>query len=313
MKFVRVHEAVKDVLPRGELKSAAPETEDKLSPAWINAHPEVPFSELGIDNFEKVEAFMQKHGSQLTSLNLKHLPTNDSEFEKIIHWCPHLTQLTLNTLGLTAQSFEHVKELPLTSLDLVFCFYLTDEAIKLFKGLSLKHLGIDGGMQLTEEAMIDTLKGMPLQSLSMPFCWQMTDKVLESLKGNALTHVDLSGWQITDKGLESLKGMPLTHANFKNCKEITDNGVACLKGMPLESVDLSLCQFLTDKALEHLKGMELRKVNFSECHLLTDQGLKHLAGMPISQLFIADCSGISDEAFQYIVKMPLTMLDISGM
>ena len=48
-KFAHVQAAAAEVLQSKKMRPAAPEKEDRVSPKWLNQHPEISLSSLGLD------------------------------------------------------------------------------------------------------------------------------------------------------------------------------------------------------------------------------------------------------------------------
>ena len=166
-----------DVIPESEAEEDMPELKDdtpeldnqksKLDPSWINDNPTTPLSDLGLTDYDKLKDFIAEHGAELKCLNLNGQLIDNDQFEQLIKSCPNLTHLFINSPIIKDNALEHLKGMPLTSVNFSGCKNLTDKA--------LEHL-----------------KGMPLTSVNFSGCWNLTDKALEHLKGMPLTSVDFS-------------------------------------------------------------------------------------------------------------------------
>ena len=246
----------------------------------------------------------------LTDQELEHLkgmPLTSVDFS----WCENLTSQALELLrceNLTSQVLELLKGLPLTSISFRKCKRLTDQ-FEHIKDLPLTSVDFSECVNLTDNALAH-LKGMPLTSVDLSRCENLTDNALAHLKGMPLTSVNFGNCrQLTDKALEHLKGMPLTSISFRECRNLTDQALGHIKDLPLTNVDFNGCVNLTDQALEHLKGMRLTSVAFRVCENLNDNALVHLKGMPLTSVDFMDCRKLTDKALEHLKGMPLTSVN----
>ena len=204
-----------DVIPESEAEEDMPELKDdtpeldnqksKLDPSWINDNPTTPLSDLGLIDYDKLKDFIAAHGAELKCLNLNGHKIDNDQFQQLIKSCPNLTHLFINSPIIKDNALEHLKGMPLTSVDFSRCSILTNNA--------LEHL-----------------KDMPLTCVNFSGWWKLTDKALEHLKDMPLTSVNFSGcWKLTDKALEHLKDMPLTSVNFSGCRILPTRPSSILK------------------------------------------------------------------------------------
>ena len=92
-------------------------SDPKLKPSWINANPDTPLRDIGLSDFELV-AFIKKYGAQLKCLNLRGQRIDGEQLKQLISFCPHLTQLSINSDKIKDDDLAVLKGLPLTSIDL---------------------------------------------------------------------------------------------------------------------------------------------------------------------------------------------------
>ena len=304
-----------NVIPELEAEDDTPELmvdtpeidnqESKLDPIWINDNPNTSLKDLGLSDYDNLKDFIIEHGVQLKCLNLIGHKIDNAQFEQLIKSCPNLTHLFINSPIIEDNALEHLKGMPLTSVNLRECWKLTDYALEHLKGMPLTSVNFRECDNLTDNAL-EHLKGMPLTSVNFRECWRLTDNALKHLKGMPLTSVDFSlCGKLTDNALDHLKGMPLTSVSFRECRQLTDNALEHLKGMPLTSVSFRGCWNLTDNALEHLKGMQLTSVSFYHCRI-SDKALEHFKGMPLTSVSFSLCGKLTDNALEHLKGMPLT-------
>ena len=198
--------------------------ENKLSPGWINAHPEFALNSLFSD-FTQLEAFLQQYGKELTCLNLQicypYIHNSISkleadEFETLIGYCPNLKRLVINDVKATMihdTTFALIGKMSLAELSLYSCHFNPEGFAKL-EGLPLTTIEIKGCRNLTDE-MFRHFKGMKLTKVNFYACHHITDAAMEYLEGMPISDVDLSSnRQLTNQAIASLQNMPLTKINF---------------------------------------------------------------------------------------------------
>lgn len=198
-----------------KLLKHCPKLEQKLNPQWINDHPEVPLGHLGFSCFDRLEEFLEKQGHEVTSLNLRSVDWDDMQCEKLIKHCPKLNHVCIISRNITDKVLEHLKGMPLRSVDFSYCYSLTDQGLEHLKGMPLTHVYFDGCNKLTDKAL-ESLKGMSLQEITFSHCDNLTDSALENLKGMQLTNIGFAMCsKITSKALQELiKGMPAKSIHF---------------------------------------------------------------------------------------------------
>ena len=123
-------------------KDVTPAPKDqRLKPDWINTHPDIPLKDLGLVNFDMLEGFLKEHGKEIKCLNLTNLDRNnelnDDQFEKLMQYCPKLNHLFIKSDKISNNALEHLKGMPLTSVNFSGCDKLTDKALEHLKGMPL--------------------------------------------------------------------------------------------------------------------------------------------------------------------------------
>lgn len=261
--------------------------------------------------------YAQAYDPNNLQLELKNLPVRDGDIARLIQTeeAKTLASLLMSYSKITDAGLEHLKDLPLKTLDLTQCFWFTDAGLEHLKDLPLNYLDLSSCH--INDAGLENLKGLnQLNTLKLGWCYDITDAGLKHLEGlNQLNTLDLS-WcsDITDAGLEYLKGLKqLNTLNLSRCKEITDAGLKQLKGLPLNTLDLTRCDQITDAGLKHIKDLkQLRTLNLSECYDITDEGLKHLKDLKqLNTLKLCYCYNLTDSGLEHIRGLPLKKLNLA--
>ena len=65
---------------------------------------------------------------------------DNDQFEQLIKLCPNLTHLFINSRIIEDNALEHLKGMPLTSVDFSRCDKLTDKALEHLKGMPLTNV-----------------------------------------------------------------------------------------------------------------------------------------------------------------------------
>ena len=123
-----------------ELEDDTPELDNqksKLDPSWINDNPTTPLSDLGLTDYDKLKDFIAKHGAELKCLNLNGHEIDNDQFQQLIKSCPNLTHLFINSSIIEDHALEHLKGMPLTSVNFTGCKNLTGKALEHLKGMPL--------------------------------------------------------------------------------------------------------------------------------------------------------------------------------
>ena len=120
-----------DVIPESEAEEDMPELKDdtpeldnqksKLDPSWINDNPTTPLSDLGLIDYDKLKDFIAEHGAELKCLNLNGHKIDNDQFQQLIKSCPNLTHLFINSPIIKDNALEHLKGMPLTSVNFSGC------------------------------------------------------------------------------------------------------------------------------------------------------------------------------------------------
>ena len=168
-----------DVIPELEAEKDMPELEDdtpeldnqksKLNPSWINDNPNTPLSDLGLSDYDKLKDFIAAHGAELKCLNLNGQLIDNDQFQQLIKSYPNLTHLFINSPIIKDNALEHLKGMPLTSVNFSGCRNLTDKALEHLKDMPLTSVNFGGCCNLTDKAL-EHLKGMPLTSVDFSWC-----------------------------------------------------------------------------------------------------------------------------------------------
>lgn len=220
--------------------------------------------------------------------------------------------------SLTGPGLEHVRGLPLASLDLGYCRSLTNAGLRFLEGVRLTSLRLEGCIQLTD-ASLECLRGLPLTSLSLRNCGDsgyragggLTDAGLIFLGEMPLARLDLHVYShLTSAGLGHLRALPVTDLDLGFCRDLTPSSLALLKDMPLRRLVLGGCvKALTRQGLESLKGLPLERLDLSSSKI-TDAGLAHLQGLPLVSLNLSGCHHLTLDGLQHLLIMPLARLNV---
>lgn len=195
---------------------------------WINHHPDIPLSELGMRDFKSILAFVQSYGQQLECLNLKgFLNLTDDELKEIILLCPKVKKLFLRSNALTDGGIAHLKSLAaLQKLDLSFCKNLTDEAFAHLENLTaLESLRIYANPLIKGAGLLNLTQLPKLRSLRLIECAGVTEANLSHLgKLRGLQFLNLSKCTaINTQVIESLlKIIGLKKLVLLGCNGVTD-------------------------------------------------------------------------------------------
>ena len=134
-KWLRILENVKDY-PYTRLLGEYQEIDDKkprLDPLWINDNPNTPLKDLGVSDYGKLKDFITAHGAELKCLNLNGHKIDNDQFKQLIKSCPNLTQLSISSPLIEDHALEHLKDMPLTSVDFNWCRILPTRPSSILK------------------------------------------------------------------------------------------------------------------------------------------------------------------------------------
>eukprot|EP00808_Paulinella_micropora_P009335 g43420.t1 len=132
---------------------------------------------------------------------------------------------------------------------------VTDRGLSHLSGLPVTHLNLDFCYSVTDAGLAQ-LRGLPLRHLSLHCCRLLTDEGLLHLSSLPLLHLDLDSCaRITSQGLSHLRALPLRHLSLYSCTRISaEVGVAfsSLSSLPLRFLDLRYCPVASSAALPAL-------------------------------------------------------------
>lgn len=144
---------------------------------------------------------------------------------------------------LSGRSFEYLRGLPLTNLELHGCHQVNDEGLENLRGLPLtslalwgKHYNMDDRSELSESGLNFSVV-MPLTSLTFS---GFHTNCFETLRGLPLTNLSLSferKIKVNDARAEVFSSLPLTHLRLRGCR-LTRSANARLRALLLESFDV---------------------------------------------------------------------------
>lgn len=210
---------------------------------------------------------------------------------------------------LTGTGLQHLRGVPLTSVDLFGCGELTDVGLRNLRRMPITTLNLRCCKRLTNAGLryledkpmpladlnlvncdfsdegLKALRDLPLTSLKLRNNCRITDDGLRSLENLPLTKLDVSYLGITDRGLGFFRAMPLTDLCMSSCHEVCDAGLRVLLGLPIKFLDVSGCYRLTDSGLEHLGQLsDLSTLRLRYLVNLTEAGISSLKGAPLTDL-----------------------------
>lgn len=153
---------------------------------------------------------------------------------------------------LEGSSFEYLKGLPLTNLEVSLCHYVIDKDLENLREMPLTSLALwgvrwdgDAEDELCEvsDVGLNVFIGMPLTSLFVSGFYVKPPGCLEALQGLPLTSLtmslssleeDIQGkYPVSDAEAEILSSLPLTELCLHYCI-MSDNGRARLEALPLD-------------------------------------------------------------------------------
>ncbi|KAM7437175.1 F-box/LRR-repeat protein 17 [Porites harrisoni] len=161
----------------------------------------------------------------------------DDGVHELVHRCPLLERLHLNSSGITSQTALFVAQCcrNIILLDLRYCSSLTDDEVK------------------------EVVNGCPyLQILNLSLCSHVTDKALDYIitRCASLRSLYLVHCKITDTGLEAFKRCvcKLERLDISWCQKVTDQGVhAVLEGCRhLKHLGLVRCDLVREETVMRL-------------------------------------------------------------
>lgn len=245
----------------------------------------MPLKHLSLCNCEKIVFGGQlKHlcGLPLTSLSLEGCYDRCSDERRlelsqelrVLRGMP-LTDLSFRWGGwLTNAGLDHLRGLPLTSLDLT--------STDVFEGDNAQNV-IDG---------MHILQRLPLLQLSLSSCGLKGVVGLEMLRGLKLVSLDLSySHSLSDEGLSNLRCLPLTSLDLSHNSKLSDAGLKCLWGIPIAHLSLSNCVGFSSAGMEFLRDLPLKSLDLSSTKI-SDEGLGLAAGSAIDCFKFGILSGI---------------------
>lgn len=209
-----------------------------------------------------------------------------------------------------------VKELPVQSLDLGNCRFLTNVGLEHLANLPLRRLRIGYSDKISNKGL-QFLKDCPLRSLEIDQCVKITDAGLKHLRRMPLQELKLVRCRgISGKGFKHFNDLPLQSLELYSCAELTGETVKHLRGLPLQRLKINHCSVIDIKAFEYLKELPLESLDFWLCAGVNDEVLKEIKKLSLKSLSIDMCS-ISDKGLKFLKNLPLTKLrlvrsDISG-
>ncbi|KAJ8613592.1 hypothetical protein CTAYLR_006125 [Chrysophaeum taylorii] len=190
-----------------------------------------------------------------------------------------------------------------TSMNISWCYKLTDEAIKAIAENCPSLKSIILGSELTTTALKEIGGCRSLESIDVSLCRNLTDEVIETIA----------------KGCSSLKSITVAHNS--------EVPAAALKAIrtcrALESIDFSRCYNLTDEAIKAIAAdcHSLQSINISRCDKVTNEAIKAIAKDCRRSLVSVNISGdieienhwLSSDAIKELARgcTKLTGIDLS--
>lgn len=269
------------------------------------------------DHFPYLVDYLQRCGSHLKILNLKHaVALQEIDIELAVSSCRNLTHLILEVLfeensGVVQTIGKHCADL--THLDVWYLPSMEESIRELADGCpKLEHLNI--ACDKITEASVDILanKFPRLTSLKL---WIMDPSGAEILKSqefnfSKLTDLDLSSSYLTDESLQSVMRhcKNLDSLSVSENDHLTDVGIndAISKCPKLTKLDLGYCRNLTDAGINDAttKCPNLTKLDLACCVNLTDIGVRSVASNCL-HLMALNLNGVAltDQTIGFLISM----------